>query len=77
LNSGSFPDAQTLPLYFDRSDVKKILHAPQNVDWAECSNVDVFKNNEDTSPPPAFAVLSRVVEKSKRTVIVHGLAVRG
>jgi len=71
---GSFPDAQTLPLYFDRSDVKKVLHAPQNVSWAECSNGPVFVRNEDTSQPPTFTVLPGVIEKSKRTVIVHGLA---
>jgi len=70
---GSFPEAQTLPLYFDRSDVKKVLHAPQNVDWAECSEIDVFVKGNDRSLPPAFTVLPGVIEKNKRTVIVHGL----
>jgi carboxypeptidase D len=70
---GSFPQTQLSPLYFDRPDVKKAIHAPQNVSWAECSNKDVFPNG-DGSLPSAFSVLPNVIEKSQRTVIVHGLA---
>lgn len=66
--------AQTLPLYFDRSDVKSVLHAPQTVKWSECSNVRVFPRG-DGSQPPAFTVLPSVIEKSNRSVIVHGLGV--
>ncbi|KAF8959451.1 alpha/beta-hydrolase [Flammula alnicola] len=69
---GSFPQAQT-PLYFNRTDVKKAIHAPLNVDWEECSNINVFPNG-DNSLPPAFTVLPNVIEKNQRTVIVHGLA---
>ncbi|KAH8833996.1 alpha/beta-hydrolase [Flagelloscypha sp. PMI_526] len=69
---GSFPDEQTHPLYFDRADVKAAIHAP-NTTWLECSDVDVFPNG-DTSPPSALSVLPNVIEKSKRTVIIHGLA---
>ncbi|KAI0317692.1 Alpha/Beta hydrolase protein [Amylostereum chailletii] len=69
---GSFDDAQTLPLYFDRTDVKTAIHAPQDVDWAECGDVNVFPRG-DASLPPAFTVLPNVIEKSNRTVIVHGL----
>lgn len=29
-------------LYFNRTDVKKAIHAPENVDWAECTSIDVF-----------------------------------
>jgi len=35
--------------------------------------VDVFPLG-DRSLPPAFTVLTNVVEKSQRTVIVHGMA---
>jgi carboxypeptidase D len=69
---GSFPDEQTHPLYFDRADVKAAIHAP-NTTWLECSDVDVFPNG-DASPPSALSVLPNVIEKSKRTVIIHGLA---
>jgi carboxypeptidase D len=42
---------------------------------AECSNESVFVGADgDTSLPPAFTVLPTVIEKSKRSVIVHGLA---
>lgn len=71
---GSFPQTQLAPLYFDREDVKRAIHAPVNVDWAECSNVNVFPNG-DGSPPSALSVLPNVIEKSQRSVIVHGLAV--
>lgn len=64
--------AQTTPLYFDRADVKKAIHAPANVNWEECSDVNVFPRG-DASLPPAFTVLPNVIEKSNRSVIVHGL----
>ncbi|KAF5374390.1 hypothetical protein D9758_004607 [Tetrapyrgos nigripes] len=70
---GSFTNEQTTPLYFDREDVKKAIHAPVNVTWEECSDIDVFPNG-DSSLPPAFTVLPNVIEKSNRSVIVHGLA---
>ncbi|KAI0640566.1 alpha/beta-hydrolase [Trametes meyenii] len=69
---GSFFQAQT-PIYFDREDVKKAIHAPLNVTWAECSDINVFPRG-DHSLPPAFTVLPSVIEKSERAVIVHGLA---
>lgn len=72
-SSGSFPDIQLSPLYFDRADVKAAIHAPANVDWTLCSNVNVFPHG-DASLPPALTVLPNVIEKSNRTVIVHGLA---
>ncbi|KAH9910242.1 Alpha/Beta hydrolase protein, partial [Amylocystis lapponica] len=67
---GSFPQTQVSPLYFDRRDVKRALHAPLHVDWTECSNVNVFPDG-DASLPPAFTVLPTVIEKSERAVIVH------
>lgn len=60
------------PIYFDREDVKKAIHAPVNQTWIECSDINVFPNG-DASLPPAFAVLPGVIEKSNRSVIVHGL----
>ncbi|KAI0655251.1 alpha/beta-hydrolase [Cubamyces menziesii] len=69
---GSFPQVQT-PIYFDREDVKRAIHAPLDVSWEECSDINVFPNG-DNSPPPAFSVLPSVIEKSERAVIVHGLA---
>ena len=71
-SSGSFPDVQS-PIYFDREDVKKAIHAPVNQTWVECSNINVFPNG-DASLPPAFTVLPDVIEKSNRSVVIHGLA---
>ncbi|KAJ7226637.1 alpha/beta-hydrolase [Mycena haematopus] len=70
---GSFEDVQLSPLYFDRADVKAAIHAPADVDWTECAKVDIFPHG-DASPPTALSVLPNVIEKSKRTVIAHGLA---
>ncbi|KIM77994.1 hypothetical protein PILCRDRAFT_607714 [Piloderma croceum F 1598] len=70
---GSSAQTQLSPLYFDRTDVKKAIHAPIDVNWTECTNVDVFPDG-DASLPPAFTVLPNVIEKSNRSVIVHGLA---
>ncbi|KAF9648151.1 alpha/beta-hydrolase [Thelephora ganbajun] len=61
------------PIYFDREDVKKAIHAPINKTWTDCSDIDVFPNG-DASLPPAFTVLPGVIEKSNRSVIIHGLA---
>ncbi|KAG1740198.1 Alpha/Beta hydrolase protein [Suillus paluster] len=68
---GSFPQTQT-PIYFNRTDVKKAIHAPVDTEWTECSK-NVFPNG-DGSLPPVFTVLPNVIEKNQRTVIVHGLA---
>ncbi|KAF9652110.1 alpha/beta-hydrolase [Thelephora ganbajun] len=68
---GSFPNVQS-PIYFDREDVKKVIHAPANQTWQECTDINVFPNG-DASLPPAFTVLPGVIEKSERSVIIHGL----
>lgn len=70
---GSFPDVQKSPLYFDRPDVKAAIHAPANVTWGECSDIDVFADG-DQSVPSALSVLPSVIERSNRSVIIHGLA---
>jgi carboxypeptidase D len=73
LFSGSFAQTQLSPLYFDRTDVKNAIHAPVNTSWTECTDNNVFPDG-DASLPPAFTVLPNVIEKSNRSVIVHGLA---
>jgi len=70
---GSFPTTQS-PIYFNRTDVKMAIHAPLDVDWVECSNINVFPYAPDASLPSALTVLPNVIEKSERAVIVHGLA---
>lgn len=72
---GSFEQVQVSPIYFDRMDVKKAIHAPTNVTWTECSDRNVFVKGGDQSLPSSLTVLPNVIEKSNRSVIVHGLAV--
>jgi carboxypeptidase D len=69
--SGTFFQQQS-PIYFDRKEVKEAIHAPVNVTWAICSDINVFPEG-DASLPPVFTVLPNVIEKSKRSVIIHGL----
>jgi carboxypeptidase D len=64
-------DSQGSPVYFDREDVKKAIHAPLDQTWYECTD-NVFPEG-DASLPPAFTVLPDVIEKSNRSVIVYGL----
>jgi carboxypeptidase D len=72
---GSSPQTQLSPLYFDRADVKQAIHAPADVDWTECSDGSVFAGRAgDQSLPPALSVLPSVIERSERSVILHGLA---
>ena len=61
-------------IYFDRADVKKAIHAP-NETWSECSHDDggsVFPH-KDASLPSAITALPNAIEKSQRSVIIHGL----
>ncbi|KAG2361238.1 hypothetical protein BDR07DRAFT_1287704, partial [Suillus spraguei] len=55
--------------FFNRTDVKKAIHAPVDTEWLDCANTSVFPN-EDGSLPSVFTMLPNV----QRTVIVHGLA---
>ncbi len=74
ITSGS--QTQISPVYFNRQDVKEAIHAPISIDWALCAttnNISVFPDG-DENLPSAFTVLPNVIEKSKRSVIVHGLA---
>jgi carboxypeptidase D len=59
-------------IYFNRTDVQKAIHAPIQ-EWEECTNVDVFVDNTDNSPPSALSVLPRVIERADRTIIGHGI----
>jgi carboxypeptidase D len=71
--SGTFPQIQVNPVYFNRQDVKAAIHAPVNVQWTEC-NSSVFVGPGDTSPPSALDVLPRVMKHGVPVVVVTGLA---
>jgi carboxypeptidase D len=72
--SGTFAQIQVNPVYFNRQDVKAAIHAPENVQWTECSNSSVFVGSGDASPLPAWDVLPRVMKHGVPVVIVTGLA---
>ena len=74
--------------YFNRSDVKAAIHAPQYVDWAECAVNAVFIGGEseeggefynggpegegDESADPIQKVLPYVIEKTNRVLVSNG-----
>ncbi|KAI9768851.1 MAG: hypothetical protein M1840_004665 [Geoglossum simile] len=71
---GSYPYLQDgAELYFNRSDVKRHINVPQDTSWSECALMPVFINRTDNSPPSGLSVLPSVIERSKRTVIAHGM----
>ncbi|KAI4120376.1 MAG: hypothetical protein LQ347_007106, partial [Umbilicaria vellea] len=59
-------------VYFNRSDVQKAINAPPT-NWMECTNVNVFVNGTDNSPPSGLSVLPGVIEKTNKTIIAHGM----
>ncbi|KAF8510568.1 alpha/beta-hydrolase [Hysterangium stoloniferum] len=74
-----FPRSTQEFIYFNRTDVQDAIHAP-HMAWSSCSNRAVYVNattgrpSNDQSIPSTLSVLPNVIEKSVRTVIVHGLA---
>ncbi|KAF8335897.1 alpha/beta-hydrolase [Cantharellus anzutake] len=68
----SYPNS---PVYFAREDVQDAIHAPK-IDWNICasSSKPVFVDGRDDSPQPMLTtVMPNVIEKSERTVVMHGL----
>ena len=67
-------DAST---YFNRSDVKAAIHAPQDVEWAECKG-PVFigdggpQGEGDLSADPIQAVLPQVIDATQRVLVSNG-----
>lgn len=65
-------------IYFDRADVKKALHAPESVTWAECANDPVFvgtggpEGEGDLSLDPIQHVLPQVIEHTNRVLVSNG-----
>ncbi|KAH9817558.1 putative carboxypeptidase cpdS precursor [Melampsora americana] len=60
--------------YFHRKDVREAFHVPKgSKKWYECSGANNIFPNGDGSQPPAWTVYPRVIEKSQRTLLAHGL----
>ena len=64
-------------IYFNRSDVKEAMHAPQDVSWSECSG-PVFADksgaygNGDNSLDPIQSVLPQIIEATNRVLVSNG-----
>lgn len=58
-------------LYFNRTDVKTALHAPQYIDWTECSNENVFVGGDNSAQPNLY-VLPKLIEATNRVLIANG-----
>lgn len=74
-----FPRSTQKFIYFNRTDVQDAIHAPHIV-WETCSSGEVYINpatggpGNDRSIASTLSVLPNVIEKSERTLIIHGLA---
>ncbi|KAI0855944.1 serine carboxypeptidase [Xylaria cubensis] len=68
----TYSPAGSGPLYFDREDVKRAIHADLNTTWEACSSDDVFVNGTDTSDPTTWRVLPHVIDATKNVIIGHG-----
>ncbi|KAL1681854.1 Alpha/Beta hydrolase protein [Schizophyllum commune] len=66
-----FPRDTQQFIYFNRTDVQDAIHAPRKV-WEDCLG-PVYVNG-DHSLPSMLSIFPNVIEKSARTVVVHGLA---
>ncbi|CAG7920545.1 unnamed protein product [Penicillium olsonii] len=65
--------------YFNRTDVKKALHVPEDINWELCSIESVFVGADpgpqqlyDESPNPTEHILPRVIEATNRVLISNG-----
>lgn len=68
------PDGYDQP-YFNRTDVKKAIHAPLDVDWQYCIPGNPFIGpNSDTSPPSGLTngPLQHVTEHTNNVIVGHG-----
>jgi carboxypeptidase D len=61
-------------VYFNRTDVKEVIHAPLDSDWVICSEQPVFVNDTDLSLPSGLTggPLQRVIEKTNNVIVGHG-----
>jgi carboxypeptidase D len=66
-----------VPVYFNRTDVKKAMHAPMDIPWSECKG-PVFigeggpEDEGDSSANPIQKVLPQVIEATNRVLVANG-----
>lgn len=62
------------PAYFNRPDVKAVIHAP-NKEWQFCTDQPVFVNDTDDSlvgGPGSQPVLPHVIDRTQNVILGHG-----
>lgn len=62
------------PAYFNRPDVKSIIHAPDK-EWMFCTTDPVFVNGTDTSVvdgPGSQPVIPNVIDRTQNVILGHG-----
>lgn len=72
-STGWMPDGAG-PAYFNRPDVKAVIHAP-NKQWDFCTDKPVFVNSTDNSlsdGPGSQPVLPNVIDRTKNVILGHG-----
>lgn len=57
--------------YFGRPDVKKAIHAPNEINWAPCSPSQGFAG-KDTSLPSGLKQLPQVIEATQNVILAQG-----
>lgn len=68
-------------VYFNRTDVKRAIHAPENVNWEVCADAAVFAGaSNDTAPlgiddsdPSSYRAIPNVIERTNNVHIAHGI----
>ncbi|KAM0257962.1 hypothetical protein ACHAQJ_004121 [Trichoderma viride] len=60
--------------YFNRTDVKKALHAPDSINWVPCHIPQPFNTsyNLDQSPLPGLKQLPHVIETTQNVILAQG-----
>lgn len=71
-----FPTSQTylpagLQVYFNRTDVKRAIHAPEDFDWEVCASRNVFAGGDD-SDPSSYRAIPNVIQRTNNVQIAHG-----
>lgn len=60
--------------YFNRTDVKTVLHAPLDSNWMICSDVNVFPHGDNSEPSGNNGgPLARVAEATNNVIVGHGI----
>ena len=70
INEGDYTPPGAI-IYFNRTDVKKAIHAPLNSNWEQCSG-PVFPKGDASIGPALDGTLTNVIDKTKNVLIGSG-----